>query len=232
MHTLIEWFRQCWTWFHWIYNVRGVIEWGGLTALVVIIFSETGLLAGFFLPGDSLLVTAGVFCTSRPPEPPLLNAFWVLALCSMAAVLGDQVGYWFGAKTGPKIFTREDSIFFHKKHLIRTQRFYEKHGGKTIVIARFMPIVRTFAPLVAGVGQMRYRRFVSYNVFGGIGWIFAMVLLGYSLGTIWPDITKSIDKVIVVVIAVSLMPGAISWYLNRGKHEDEAAAPPPPAPGT
>ena len=124
------------------------------------------------MPGDSLLVTAGLFCTSADPaRQPLLNIVWLNLVAIAAAIVGDTVGYWIGAKTGPKLFTREQSLFFSRKHLLRTQEFYERHGGKTIIIARFMPIVRTFAPVVAGIGKMSYRRFLSFNVFGGIGWV-------------------------------------------------------------
>jgi len=211
MHALIDLFHK-------IYNVQGIIRWGGLAALVAVIFSETGLLAGFFLPGDSLLVTAGLFATSATPgEAPLLNIVWLNLGAMAAAIAGDTVGYWIGAKAGPRLFTREQSLLFSRKHLLRTKDFYERHGGKTIIIARFLPIIRTFAPVVAGIGKMEYRRFLSFNVFGGIGWVFSMTMLGFSLGTIYPGITKQIDKVIIVVIFVSLMPGMISWLANRKK---------------
>jgi membrane-associated protein len=218
MHDLIDLFHK-------IYNVQGIIRWGGLVALTAVIFSETGLLVGFFLPGDSLLVTAGLFCTSPTPgEAPLLNIVWLNVFGIIAAIVGDTVGYWIGAKSGPKLFTREQSLFFSKKHLLRTQEFYERHGGKTIIIARFMPIVRTFAPVVAGIGKMQYRRFVSFNVFGGIGWVLSMTMLGFLLGSVWPPITKHIDKVIIVIIAVSLMPGTISYLLNRKKDSSPRVA--------
>jgi membrane-associated protein len=211
MHDLIDLFHK-------LYNVQGLIRWGGLAALTAVIFSETGLLVGFFLPGDSLLVTAGLYCTTATPgEAPLLNIVWLNVFAIAAAIVGDTVGYWIGATSGPALFKREQSLLFSKKHLLRTKAFYERHGGKTIIIARFMPIVRTFAPVVAGVGKMEYRRFLSFNVFGGIGWVFSMTMLGYVLGSIHPEITKQIDKVIIVVIAVSLLPGAISWLMNRKK---------------
>jgi membrane-associated protein len=204
--------------FHKIYNVQAIIRWGGLVALTAVIFAETGLLVGFFLPGDSLLVTAGIFCTSGTPgEAPLLNILWLNLLGIGAAIVGDTVGYWLGAKSGPRLFTREQSLFFSKKHLLRTQEFYQRHGGKTIIIARFMPIVRTFAPVVAGVGKMQYRRFLSYNVFGAIGWVFSMTMLGYLLGNVYPQMTKHVDKVILVIIFVSLLPGIISYLANRKK---------------
>jgi membrane-associated protein len=211
MHALLDLFHK-------IYDVQGIVTWGGLAALVLIIFAETGLLVGFFLPGDSLLVTAGIYCTTlEPGKPPLLSLPLVLLLPSLAAIVGDTVGYWLGAKSGPKLFTREQSLFFSKKHLLRTQEFYERHGGKTIIIARFLPFVRTFAPVVAGIGRMEYRRFLSFNIFGGIGWVFSMTMLGYSLSRIFPNLNKQVDKVIIVIIFVSLLPGAISWYLNRKK---------------
>ena len=204
--------------FHKIYDVKGLVQVGGLALIAAIIFAETGLLAGFFLPGDSLLVTAGIYCTSaNPNNAPLLNIVWLNIIVSVAAIVGDTVGYWIGAKAGPKIFTRERSLFFSRKHLLRTKEFYERHGGKTIIIARFVPIIRTFAPVVAGVGNMSYRRFISYNVFGGIGWSLSMTMLGFTLGKIHPQITKQIDKVIIVIIAVSLMPMVISWLANRNK---------------
>ncbi len=212
--------------FHRIYDVQGIVRWGGLFALVAIVFSETGLLVGFFLPGDSLLVTAGIYCVPLSSgEPALLNIVWVNLAVMVAAIVGDTVGYWIGAKSGPRLFTREQSLFFSKKHLLRTKEFYERHGGKTIIIARFMPFVRTFAPVVAGIGNMSYRRFLSYNVFGAIGWVFSMTMLGFALSKVFTDLPKHIDKVIIIVIAVSLIPGAISWLANRKKANKKAKAP-------
>jgi membrane-associated protein len=198
--------------FHRIYDVQGIITWGGMAALVIVVFAETGLLLGFFLPGDSLLVTAGVFCTTaNPTGKPLLNILWLNIAVAIAAVVGDQVGFYIGRKTGPKLFKRENSLLFNKKHLLRTHEFYERHGGKTIIIARFMPIIRTFAPVVAGVGDMNYRKFVSYNVFGGIGWVVSMTGIGYGLASIWPDVTKHIEKLIILIIFLSLLPGIIGY---------------------
>ncbi len=209
--------------FHKIYDVQGLVRIGGLAALTAVIFAETGLLVGFFLPGDSLLVTAGLYCTSVAGEQPLLNIVSLNLAAMAAAIVGDTVGYWLGAKSGPKIFTREQSLLFSRKHLLRTKAFYERHGGKTIILARFLPFARTFAPVVAGVGQMSYRRFLSFNLFGGIGWVASMTLLGFSLGKIYPPITKQVDKVIIVIIAVSLLPAAISYVLNRRKKSPPAA---------
>jgi membrane-associated protein len=211
MHALLDLFHK-------IYDVQGLITWGGLALLTFIIFAETGLLVGFFLPGDSLLVTAGIYCTSlEPGKPPLLSLPLVLILPSIAAIVGDTVGYWLGAKSGPKLFTREQSLLFSKKHLLKTKEFYERHGGKTIIIARFLPFARTFAPVVAGIGKMEYGRFLRFNVFGGIGWVFSMVLLGFGLSHVFPNLGKQIDKVIIVIIFVSLLPAMISWVMNRKK---------------
>jgi membrane-associated protein len=196
--------------FEQIYNLPELIRWGGYAVLTAIVFAETGLLVGFFLPGDSLLITAGVIAATGELNILLLNV-----LLSAAAIIGDQVGYAIGRRTGPKIFTREKSFFFAKDHLLRTKAFYEKHGGKTIVLARFMPFARTFAPVVAGVGEMSYRRFVSYNVFGGIGWVVSMTLIGYFLGTSIPDIERHIHKVVAIVIFLSLLPALIELVRHR-----------------
>jgi membrane-associated protein len=218
MHALLDLFHK-------IYDVQGLITWGGLALLTFIIFAETGLLVGFFLPGDSLLVTAGIYCTSlEPGKEPLLSLPLVLLLPSVAAIVGDTVGYWLGAKTGPALFSREQSLLFSKKHLLSTKAFYERHGGKTIIIARFLPFARTFAPVVAGIGKMEYRRFLRFNVFGGIGWVFSMVLLGFGLSQVFPNLGKQIDKVIIVIIFVSLLPGMISWFMNRKKAPSSTSA--------
>ena len=194
-----------------IADVEGIIRWGGLVMVTAIVFSETGLLIGFFLPGDSLLVTAGVFAAAGHLDIRIL-----LSIVTLAAVAGDQVGYYIGYRTGPMIFRREDSLLFKKHHLIRAHNFYEKHGGKTIILARFMPIIRTFAPVVAGVGKMDYRRFVSFNVVGGVAWVWSMSLLGYFLGRTIPDIDKNIHFVIAVVIFLSILPGIIEYFRHRG----------------
>jgi membrane-associated protein len=207
--------------FHKIYDVQAIVQVGGLLGLVAVIFAETGLLVGFFLPGDSLLVTAGIFCSSaNPTGRPLLDIVAVNVAVSLAAIAGDTLGYWIGGRSGPRLFTRDDSLLFKKRHLLRTKEFYERHGGKTIIIARFMPIIRTFAPVVAGVGQMPYRRFLSYNVFGGIGWVASMTLLGYGLASAWPQITKHVDKLIIIIIFVSLLPAMIGWLRSRMARRD------------
>jgi membrane-associated protein len=191
-------------------DVQGLIQWGGTLLVCVIIFTETGLFVGFFLPGDSLLVTAGIFAAAGH-----LSLASLLTFGSICAVVGDQVGYIIGRKAGMALYRREDSFFFRKNHLERAHEFYEKYGGKTIVLARFIPIVRTFAPAVAGAASMNYRRFVSYNVFGGILWVCSMVLLGYSLGSAIPDIDKHIHLVIIIVVFLSILPPIIEALRHR-----------------
>ena len=195
-----------------LYHFDELIRVGGYLALFVIVFAETGLLAGFFLPGDSLLVTAGLIAAS--PDGPL-NILILIGLLCVAAVAGDSTGYAIGYHLGPRIFNREDSRFFHKDHLARTQRFYEKHGPKTIVLARFVPFVRTFAPTVAGVGKMRYPLFLFYNVAGGIGWVCGMTLTGFFLGRLIPNIEKYLHLLIGGIIGVSLIPVWREWRHAR-----------------
>jgi membrane-associated protein len=188
-----------------------------LVAVNAIVFAETGLLIGFLLPGDSMLVVVGIFI--RVAEWPL--ALFLVTLCA-AAVVGDTVGYWVGAKAGPPIFSRPDGRVFRQSHLQKAREFYERHGGKTIIIARFIPIIRTFAPVVAGAAKMRYGTFLFYNVIGGVGWIVSMLLLGYMLDPalrqmIGPqfEIARHIDKVILVVVLLSVAPILYKWVNHR-----------------
>ncbi|HEY6218489.1 MAG TPA: VTT domain-containing protein [Gemmatimonadaceae bacterium] len=197
--------------FHRLRDVQGLVAWGGYVGMTVIIFAETGLLIGFFLPGDSLIVTAGLLSATHN----LLNVYWLGLLLTVASILGNTVGYAIGAAAGPRLFTREDSLLFNKKHLYRAHTFYEKHGGKTIIIARFMPIVRTFVPVVAGMGQMEYRRYFQYNVIGGLAWIWSMLFIGYFLGRYIPGVDKHVELVIMIVIFLSLLPGIIGWMRSR-----------------
>ncbi len=201
-----------WDWFHRIYDVESLVRVGGLAALTAIVFTETGLFVGFFLPGDSLLVTAGIFAAKGDLDLWTLNT-----VLSLAAILGDTTGYVIGFKTGPMIFRREDSLFFHRKHLITAKQFYDQYGGFTIFIARFIPILRTFAPVVAGVGKMQYSRFIAYNVFGGIFWVFSMTFVGYFLGRMVPNIQGQIHIVIAVVIFLSLLPGITKLAREKWK---------------
>ncbi|MEO8191323.1 MAG: VTT domain-containing protein [Acidobacteriota bacterium] len=191
--------------FHQLTDVETLVRVGGLTAMALIVFAETGLLVGFFLPGDSLLVTAGVFAATGK-----LNIWLLIGVLTVAAIVGDTVGYWIGRRAGPALFRRPKSLLFNPDHLRRAHDFYEKHGGKTIILARFMPIVRTFAPVVAGMAAMNYRRFVSFNVIGGVLWVVSMSLIGYFLGQfLW--VRKNIEIVILLVIFVSVLPGIIAF---------------------
>lgn len=194
-----------------LHNLDDLIAWGGLVVLFFIIYAETGLFIGFFLPGDSLLVTAGVYAATHPDK---LNIVTMIMALSVAAILGDNTGYWFGRKAGASLFAREDSRIFKRKHLVSAQEFYDKNGPKTVVIARFAPIIRTFAPIVAGVAQMPYGRFLPFSIGGGIAWITSMSLLGYFVGRI-PGVKQHIDKVILVVVVVSLLPMVLHWWQER-----------------
>jgi len=174
--------------------------WAGYAALFGVVFSETGLLVGFFLPGDSFLFTIGVVSGLGA-----LDYLTVNLLLMLAAMLGDSTGYLLGRRTGPAIFSRPDSRFFKQEYITRTRAFYERYGGKTIILARFVPIVRTFAAFVAGVGAMPYLRFLPYSVCGGIGWVFLMTTLGYQLGH-FTIVKQNFDKVILLIILLSLLP--------------------------
>jgi membrane-associated protein len=196
--------------FRTLYNVPELIRLGGMAGLILIVFAETGLMVGFFLPGDSLLVTAGLFAARGD-----LDIVWLNIALIAAAILGDATGYWIGARAGQALYNRPNSFFFRREHLIRTHEFYEKHGGKTIVIARFVPIIRTFAPVVAGAASMTYRQFAMFNVLGGIGWVTSMTLTGYFLAQLVPDIDKHLHLLVAGVIFLSLLPGIIAWWRER-----------------
>ena len=193
-------------------GLKQLIGWGGLPVITAIVFAETGLLIGFFLPGDSLLFVAGFLAS--PAGGNLLSIVWLNIILMAAAVIGDAVGYWIGYKAGPAIFNRPQSRFFRRDHLLSVHAFYERHGGKAIILARFMPIVRTFAPVVAGAASMSYRKFAAYNVIGGIAWVCSMTLLGYFLGQIeW--VQKNLEKVVVLVILLSVSPIFVHYLQHR-----------------
>src|SRR6476620_10607120 len=210
---------------HRIRDVRAIIAWGGYVGLTAIIFAETGLLVGFFLPGDSLIVTAGLL--SAQPQFGL-NVYVLGVLLTLAAIIGNTVGYAIGHATGPRLFTRDDSLLFKKKHLYRAHDFYQKHGGRTLIIARFMPIVRTFVPVVAGLGNMPLKAYTAYNVLGAIAWIWSMLFIGHFLGRMVPGIDKHIEPMILVIIALSLLPGLISWRRERARAATAPRAVPDP----
>ncbi|MBI4178948.1 VTT domain-containing protein [bacterium] len=190
-------------------GLQAMILAGGYAILIAIVFAETGLFVGFFLPGDSLLFVAGFVAGLGHLD------FWTLNIVlSVAAIVGDTVGYWIGHSVGAAFYDRPDSMFFKRRHLIKTHEFYERHGGKTIVLARFVPIVRTFAPLVAGIAKMKYSRFLSFNVFGGIFWVFAMTGLGYKLGAI-PWVRANLEKAVLIVIFISILPMIIEYWRHK-----------------
>ncbi|MFH0755061.1 MAG: VTT domain-containing protein [bacterium] len=178
-----------------------IIKTLGLLGVFFIVFAESGLFFGFFLPGDSLLFVAGFLASQNYLDINIL--VWGTFIF---AVLGDNVGYYFGKKFGPKIFNKEDSLFFHKKYIEKAQNFYSKYGNKTIFLARFIPIIRTFAPIVAGIGQMKYKNFLFYNIFGGFIWSFVLIFFGYFLGQIIPNIDKYLLPIILIIIIVSFLP--------------------------
>lgn len=194
-HTLIGYIR----------NPGELIAMGGFWGLVLIIFLETGALV-FFLPGDSLLVVAGLYAAKGD------LSIGMLQLLALPAILGDATSYVIGKQMGQLLFTKAESRFFKPQYLLKARDFYEKHGGKAIIIARFMPIVRTFVPVVAGAAKMTYGKFASFNVIGGIAWVTSMTLIGYLLGNVVPNIDKHIEKVIVVVVFISIAPGLWEWW--------------------
>jgi membrane-associated protein len=200
------------TLFH--FDISAVIQSFGYVGIFAIVFAESGLFFGFFLPGDSLLFTAGLLASQG-----LLNIFILAPLIVFGAILGDTVGYWFGAKVGPKIFTRNDSFFFNKQHIARTHLFYLKYGSKAIIIARFVPVVRTFVPILAGVGTMPYGIFLRYNIVGGLVWGTGVTLLGYFLGTAVPNIEQYLLPIILGIIVVSFLPIGVEFWKSKREHK-------------
>ena len=192
--------------------------------LVFIVFAETGLAVGFFLPGDSLLVVAGLFAATGK-----LNLAILLGSLFVAAVVGDAAGYYTGARLGPRLFSRQKSLLFKPSHLHKAHAFYEKYGGKTIIMARFVPIIRTFAPIVAGAAGMPYRRFVLFNIVGGFAWVFSMILTGYFLGNLLKsrfgiDLDEHIEWVVIIVVALSLIPPVVEYLKSRREKRAARAA--------
>ncbi len=196
--------------FHALYDVQGLIRWGGTLLVCIIVFIETGFFVGFFLPGDSLLVTAGVFAAAG-----LLHVWTLLPLAILCAIAGDQVGYWIGRRAGQAIYRRRDSFIFKRRHLERAHHFYQTYGGKTVILARYVPIVRTFCPPVAGAAEMMYFRYLLYDIAGGTLWVSSMILGGFFLGKVIPNIGDRIHYVIAVVIFLSLLPAIIGLIRAR-----------------
>lgn len=198
-----------------IFNPEYLITVGGLTLVLIIIFAETGLFFGFFLPGDSLLFTAGLLCA----VDVLSTSIYILLLSvSTASILGNFVGYIFGKRVGIMLFKKEDSFFFKKKHLIMTEKFYAKHGGMALILGRFLPVIRTFVPILAGVIHMDYKRFSMYNVSGGVLWVFSLVLLGYFLGSTFPVIQQYLEYVIIAIIIVSFIPVIRVYFKHKAEN--------------
>jgi membrane-associated protein len=223
IHGLIDFLRTLTTPERLIHLLSTVITgWWGYVMLAGVVFVETGLLVGFVLPGDSLLFTIGVVAGAGQ-----LNIAVIMIILTCACLLGDWSGYWLGRRAGPAIFNRPDSRFFKQEYLQRTKAFYEKHGGKTIIYAKFVPIIRTFAPFVAGVGQMQFSRFLSFDVFGAAGWVFSMTILGYLLGGI-PVVQRHFEKFVLLVILVSVAPLII--HAIRSRLSGPVVLPPRPSP--
>ncbi len=199
-------------------GLRELLRWGGAPLVCLIIFAETGLFVGFFLPGDSLLVTAGIFAGQA-----VIPLRWLLIPGILCAIFGDQVGYWIGRSAGPALYRREDSFFFRRSHLQRAHAFYEKYGGRAVILARFVPIVRTFCPPVAGAAKMRYSTYLVYDIFGGTLWISSMLLGGYLAGSRIPNIAHYLHYIIAAIILLSILPPAIS--ILRSWRSARAAAP-------
>jgi membrane-associated protein len=199
-------------------TLEEIIIWGGYIGLVGIVFAETGLLVGFFLPGDSLLVTAGLFAAHGELDILLLNVLLIVA-----AVAGDATGHWIGAKAGRPLYDRPQSRFFRRDHLLKAKEFYEQHGGITIFIARFIPFVRTFVPVVAGIAEMPYRRFATFNIPGDAVWVVSMTLTGYYLGRLIPGIERHIEYVITIVVFISVLPIIVKYLKHRREQKNSVS---------
>lgn len=197
-----------------MFDLIAIIKTAGYFGLFGIVFAESGLLVGFFLPGDSLLFTAGFLASQG-----ILNIWLLILLLFIAAVLGDSTGYALGKKVGPKIFTKKDSLFFHKDHLKRAEQFFQQHGGKAIILARFLPVVRTFAPIVAGVGKMNYRTFLAYNIVGAALWTIGLSLMGYYLGKTIPNVDRYLLPIIVGIIVLSLLPTLFHLLKDKSQRD-------------
>ena len=193
-------------------NIKELVIWAGYSGMTLIVFAETGLFIGFFLPGDSLLFTAGLFASQG-----IFDIYTLNFLLIPAAIIGDAVGYYIGKKSGEALYNREESRFFKKKYLIQTKEFYEKYGGFTIILARFMPFARTFAPVVAGIGMMKYKNFATYNFVGGILWVLSMTLSGYWLGAAFPSIGKNLELTVIVIVFLYILPGIIKYLQVKKK---------------
>ena len=196
-------------------NPESIIHYGGLALLLFVVFAETGLLIGFFLPGDSLIFISGMICATKP-ELLGMNIYGLILSLSLAAILGNVAGYWFGYKIGPPLFHRKDSVFFKRKYLEITKDFYDKNGGKTLIIGRFIPIIRTFAPILAGVIKVDFKKFMFFNIVGAFGWITLLAGIGFKLGT-YPWVQKNIGYIVIFLIIITLIPILITYKRQKNK---------------
>lgn len=195
---------------------QSIIQYGGLWLLLFVVFAETGLFIGFFLPGDSLIFVSGLLCATKPQ---LLNTSFPVLIISLiiAAVIGNVFGYWFGKKTGQGLYNRKDSLLFKKKHLETTKVFYEKHGGKALVLGRFLPIIRTFAPILAGVIKVDFKKFMMYNIIGAVLWISSIASIAYFLGIKFPEVENYLGYIIIGLIAITTIPVVTTYLKSKGK---------------
>lgn len=217
MHELLHTLKET------ILSPKWYIEMGGLYMILFVVFAETGLFVGFFLPGDSLLFVAGLFIDDLAREFFNVPYVVIMVMIAIAGILGNMVGYWFGKKSGPFLYQRQDTFFFKKRHLASAQRFYEKNGAFTVIAARFVPIIRTFVPIVAGIVKMDYRKFMIYNIIGSFGWVFTMMLTGHLLGTQFPWIKDRIDVIVIMIILVTTLPVIIKFALGGKQNESSEA---------
>ncbi len=217
MHELLHTLKET------LLSPKWYIEMGGLYMILFVVFAETGLFVGFFLPGDSLLFVAGLFIDDLAREFFNVPYVVIMVMIAIAGILGNMVGYWFGKKSGPFLYQRQDTFFFKKRHLASAQRFYEKNGAFTVIAARFVPIIRTFVPIVAGIVKMDYRKFMIYNIIGSFGWVFTMMLTGHLLGTQFPWIKDRIDVIVIMIILVTTLPVIIKFALGGKQNEGSEA---------
>ncbi|KAA2241597.1 DedA family protein [Chitinophaga agrisoli] len=199
-------------------NPQWIIEHGGIYLLLLIIFAETGLFVGFFLPGDSLLFVAGIYGGLLSESFFNVPFALIMFMIAVAGVLGNVVGFWFGRKSGPLLFSRKDTLLFKKKYLYQAKEFYEKHGGGAIFLARFLPIVRTFAPIVAGIVQMDGKKFMLYNIVGSFAWVFSMMLAGHYLDKAFPSLKEHLELIILVIVLITTLPVLIKLFFGKTKH--------------
>ncbi len=222
MDQITEFFKH-------LINPQWIIEHGGIYLLLVIVFAETGLFVGFFLPGDSLLFVAGIYGELLSKSFFNMPFAVIMFLIAVAGVLGNMVGFWFGRKSGPLLFSRKDTFLYKKKYLYQAKEFYDKHGGGAIFLARFLPIVRTFAPIVAGIVQMDSKKFMFYNIIGSFAWVFSMMLAGHYLDKAFPSLKEHLELIILVIILITTLPVLIKLFFGKTKqqphlhHEDSKA---------